>query len=167
MTRKTLNLEPAQREKLLRDLWVLCDARWFLKSTLNLGPEAANKMNLAVVDSFGKTEIGRLITESNCGPIVNIREFQDLLEYASELYFPQDHVYEFEIVDEQTLVGHIMECYVHKAVNKANGTGFYICAAQTRLGAWLKGCGLKGKVEVDKDTQSCNGSCSATFKIQW
>lgn len=167
MTRRALDMEPAQREKLLRDLWVLCDARWFLKSALDLGPEVANKMNLTVVGSFGKTEIGRLLSASNFGPVNDIQDFKELLEYASALYFPPEHVYEFEALDHSTLIGRILDCYVHKAVCEANGTGFYTCAAQTRLNAWLAGCGLKGQVEVDKDTQSCQGSCTATFTIDW
>ncbi len=167
MTPKNLDLAPAQREKLLRDLWVLCDARWFLKLALNLGPQVANKMNLTVVGSFGKTEIGRLLAESNFGPVSNIQELKDLIEYASDLYFPKEHVYRFEAIDDHTLVGHILECYVHKEVSKAGSSGFYECAGETRLNAWLKGCGLEGSVEMDKDIQSCDGRCAATFKIDW
>ncbi len=167
MTQKAASLRPEQREKLLRDLWVLNDARWFLKSALDLGPEAANKLNLTVVDSFGKTEIGRLMVEAGLDPISDIQGFKALLELASELYFPPDHVYAFEAIDENTLRGHVLECYVYKAVTKANGTGFYTCAAETRLGAWLEGCGLHGQVTVDRDTESCNGSCSVTFSIDW
>ncbi len=167
MAQKAINLTPAQREKLLRDLWVLNDARWFLKSTLNLGPEVANQMNQTVVGSFGKTEISRLLAESGFGPVEDIGQFKELVEYASALYFPKEHVYQFEVRDKSTLVGRILECYVHKAVSQAGGIDFYQCAAKTRLRSWLAGCGLAGEVQVSKDTATCEGSCEVTFQIQW
>jgi hypothetical protein len=167
MVLNNLQLTTEQKENLLKDLWMLCDARWFLKSTQSMGPVAANKLNLMVVGSFGKTEIRRLMAETQSGPIGNIQEFKDLLNFASNLYFPKEHVYEFDIIDERTLKGRILECYVHKAVSQSGGTDFYICAGETRLSSWLTGSGLSGRVVADKDTRTCGGSCEFTFTIDW
>ena len=48
------------KENLLRDIWILHDGRWFLKTVEKIGYTAATDLNLSVVKSFAKTEINKL-----------------------------------------------------------------------------------------------------------
>lgn len=69
-------LSSAQRERILRDIWIAHDGRWFLKSAGKLGFDVATQLNLAVTKSFGKTEIRRLLSEIGA---IEIKCIEDLL----------------------------------------------------------------------------------------
>jgi hypothetical protein len=167
MSPKEVKLTPEQKEKLLRNIWLLHDGRWFLKSVEQFGFDTATKLNLVVVESMGKTEMKQLLTETGYGEIKNIEDLKALIEVAAPLYFPEEHKYEIKVMDNNTLVGHVLECYVHKMVSKAGTTGIHQCAARLRFDSWLKGMAIGGEVINAKNTNNCNGTCEIIFKIKW
>jgi hypothetical protein len=133
MTPKEVKLTARQKEKLLRNIWLLHDGRWFLKSVEQFGFDTATKLNLAVVKSIARTEIKQLLAETEFGEVRNMKDLQALMETAALLYFPEEHKYEFKVVDNNTFVGHVLECYVHKMVSKAGMTAIHRCAAKLRF----------------------------------
>jgi len=167
MSVKKGKLTAQQKEKLLRNIWRLHDGRWFLKSVEQFGFDAATKLNLAVVKSIARTEMKQLLAETDFGELKNMKDLQALMETAALLYFPEEHKYEFRVVDSNTFVGHVLECYVHKMVSKAGTTGIHQCAAKLRFDSWCQAMGLDGEVINEKDTGSCNGTCDIIFKIKW
>ncbi len=167
MNPKRAKLTPGQREKLLRDIWILTDGRWFLKSVEQFGFDVATKLNLAVVKSIGKTEMKQLLAETGYGEVKDIEDLKALMEIASSLYFPAEHKYEFKVVDSNTFVGHVLECYVYKMVGKAGTTAIHQCAAKTRFDSWIEAMGLDGEVINEKNTDNCNGTCEIIYKIKW
>jgi len=167
MSVKKGKLTAQQKEKLLRNIWRLHDGRWFLKSVEQFGFDAATKLNLAVVKSIARTEMKQLLAETDFGELKNMKDLQALMETAALLYFPEEHKYEFRVVDSNTFVGHVLECYVHKMVSKAGTTGIHQCAAKLRFDSWCQAMGLDGEVINEKDTGSCNGTCAIIFKIKW
>jgi hypothetical protein len=167
MNPREVKLTSGQKEKLLRNIWLLHDGRWFLKSAEELGFEAATRLNLTVARSIGKTEIKQLLTETNCGEINNIQDLKALIETAASLYFPEEHKYEIRVVDDDTLLGRVLQCYVYKMVSAAGTTEIHQCAGKTRFESWLKAANLNGEVLNDKNTNNCNGRCEFIFKIRW
>ncbi|MBN2463036.1 MAG: hypothetical protein JXB43_05490 [Dehalococcoidia bacterium] len=167
MSSKKVKLTPEQKEKLLRNIWLLHDGRWFLKSVEQFGFDTATELNLAVVKSIAKTEIKQLLAEAGFGEVRSIEDLKALMEIASPLYFPEEHKYEFKVVDDNTFVGHVLECYVHKMVSKAGTTGIHQCAAKLRFESWCQAMGLDGEVVNEKNTNNCNGTCEIIFKIKW
>lgn len=167
MSAQQVELIAEQKEKLLRNIWLLHDGRWFLKSVEQFGFDTATKLNLAVVKSIARTEIKQLLAETDFGEVRNIKDLQSLMEIASLLYFPEEHKYEFEVADNNTFVGHVLECYVHKMVSRAGTTAIHRCAAKLRFDSWCQAMGLNGEVINEKDTSNCNGSCEIIFKIKW
>jgi hypothetical protein len=167
MSPKEVKLTPEQRERILRNIWVSLDGRWLLKSAEKFGFDTATKLNLVVTESIGKTEMKQLIAETGYGEIKNIEDFKALMEIASALYFPEEHKYELKVMDDNTFVGHVLECYVHKMVSKAGTTDIHQCAAQMRFDSWRKAMGIDGEVINEKNTNNCNGTCEITFKIKW
>jgi len=167
MSPREVKLTTEQREKLLRNIWLLHDGRWFLKSVEQFGFDTATELNLAVVKSIAKTEIKQLLAETGFGEVRNIEDLKSLMEIASPLYFPEEHKYEFKVVDNNTFVGHVLECYVHKMVTKAGTTDIHQCAAKLRFDSWCQAMGLDGEVINDKNTNNCNGTCEIIFKIKW
>ncbi len=105
--------------------------------------------------------------ETNFGEVKNMTDLQALMETAALLYFPEEHKYEFKIVDNNTFVGHVLECYVHRMVSKAGTTAIHRCAAKLRFDSWRQAMGLDGEVANEKDTSNCNGTCEILFKIRW
>jgi hypothetical protein len=95
-----------------------------------------------------------------------MRDLQTLMEIAAVLYFPEEHKYEFKIVDNSTFVGHVLECYVHRMVSKAGTTAIHQCAARTRFDSWRQAMGLDGEVINEKDTSNCKGTCEIIFRIK-
>jgi hypothetical protein len=148
-------------------MWVLNDARWFLKSAMELGFDTAMKLDLEVVKSFAKTEMKRFLSETGFGQIKNIEQFKQLFEMIANLYFPEEHKYEIKILDDHSLLGRVLECYVYKAVSKAGVTAAYNCAAKTRFESWLESCELDGEIIADKNTNDCGGTCNIVFRIHW
>jgi len=167
MSPKEVKLTPEQRERLLRNIWVSHDGRWLLKSAEKFGFDTATKLNLVVTESIGKTEMKQLIAETGYGEIKNIEDFKALMEIASALYFPEEHKYELKVMDDNTFVGYVLECYVHKMVSKAGTTDIHQCAARLRFDSWRKAMALGGEVINEKNTNNCNGTCEITFKIKW
>jgi len=167
MSPKEVKLTAGQKEKLLRNIWLLHDGRWFLKSVEQFGFDVATKLNLAVVKSIAITEMKQLLAETDFGEVRDIKDLQALMEIAALLYFPEEHKYEFRIVDDNTFVGHVLECYVHKMVSKAGTTAIHQCAAKLRFDSWCQAMGLNGEVINEKDTSNCNGTCEITFRIKW
>lgn len=143
---KNVNLTPEQRENILRDIWILHDARWFLKSIGEFGFDTATKLNLTVVKSIGKTEIKRLVAATDYGKINNIEDFKAIMEIAAAVYFPEEHKYELKVLDKNSFLGHVLECYVYKNVSKAGTTDIYQCAAKPRFESWLEAFGLEGEI---------------------
>ena len=142
MSAKKVKLTAEQKEKLLRNIWLLHDGRWFLKSVEHLGFDTATKLNLAVVKSIARAEIEQLLAETNFGEVINMRDLQTLMEIAAALYFPEEHKYEFKVVDSNTFVGHVLECYVHKMVSRAGTAAIHQCAAKLRFDSWCQATGL-------------------------
>ncbi|OGN97438.1 MAG: hypothetical protein A2Z77_05260 [Chloroflexi bacterium RBG_13_51_36] len=167
MSSPKIRLAPEQKEKLLRNIWLLHDGRWFLKSVEQFGFDAATKLNLAVVKSIARTEMRQLLAETSFGEVRNTKDLQALMEIASLLYFPEEHKYEFKVLDNNTFVGHVLECYVHKMVSKAGTTAIHRCAARLRFYSWCQAMRLDGEVMNEKDTNNCNGTCDIIFKIKW
>ena len=167
MSVKKGKLTAEQKEKLLRNIWRLHDGRWFLKSVEQFGFDAATKLNLAVVKSIARTEMKQLLSETDFGEVKNIKDLQALMEIAALLYFPKEHKYEFQVVDNSTFVGHVLECYVYKMVSKAGTTAIHQCAAKLRFDSWCQAMGLDGEVINEKDTSNCEGTCDIIFRIKW
>jgi hypothetical protein len=162
-----IKLAPEQKEKLLRNIWIQHDGRWFLKSVEQFGFDTATKLNLAVVKSIARTEIKQLLAETDFGEVRNIEDLKALMEIAALVYFPEEHKYEFKVVDNKTFVGHVLKCYVYKMVSKAGTTPIHRCAAKLRFDSWCQAMGLDGEVINEKDTGNCNGTCEIIFKIKW
>jgi len=167
MSPRKAELAAGQREKLLRSIWLLHDGRWFLKAVEEFGFDAATKLNLAVVRSIASTEMKQLLAEMDFGVVGNMGDFQTLMQVAADLYFPEEHKHEFEVVDNNTFVGHVLECYVHKMVSKAGTAAVHRCAAKLRFDSWCRAMGLDGVVINEKDTNNCNGTCDIIFEIKW
>jgi len=167
MSSKKAKLTREQKERLLRNIWLLQDGRWFLKSVDRFGFDTATELNLAVVKSIARTEMKQLLAETDFGEVRNIKDLQALMETAALLYFPQEHKYEFKVVDSNTFIGYVLECYVHKMVSKAGTTAIHQCAAKLRFDSWCQAMGLDGEVINERDTSNCNGSCEIIFKINW
>jgi hypothetical protein len=156
-----------QREEILRNVWTLHDARWFIKTIERYGLDAANELNRTVIRSMGKTEIKVLMNGSGTKKIADIDQLNALMTTASGLFFPKEHKYEFNILSDNELLGHVIECYVHKNVQKAGIADLYRCAARPRFESWIAAMGLKGQIIQDKDSSSCGGNCGIVFKIDW
>jgi len=167
LSQKEATLAAEQKEKLLRNIWLLHDGRWFLKSVERFGFDTATKLNLAVVKSIARTEMKQLLAETDFGEVSDIQDLRLLMEIGALLFFPEEHKYEFKVVDNNTFVGHVLECYVHKMVSKAGTAAIHQCAAKMRFDSWRQAMGLDGEVINEKDTSNCDGTCEIIFKIKW
>src|SRR4030042_3570917 len=108
MSAKKVKLTSRQKEKLLRNIWLLHDGRWFLKSVMQSGFDTATRLNLEVVESIGKTEMKQLIAETGSGDIKKIEDLKALIELAAPLYFPPEHKYALAIIDDNPLLGRVL-----------------------------------------------------------
>ena len=164
MSMQQIGLTPEQREKVLQDMLVSQDGRWFLKATGDFGFDAATKLNIAVSRSMGKTEMKRLLTETG-HEVKNIEDFKAIMDLLADLYWPEMQKYEFKIIDENTFSGQFFECYVHKMASEAGTKDIHQCAGKYKAEGWVEACGLKAEVIGDKNTNNCDGTCEHIFKI--
>jgi len=167
MNPKEIKLTARHKEKLLRNIWLLHDGKWFLRSVKESGFDTATKLNLALIKSIARMKMKQLLTETNFGEVRNVKDLQAVMEVAALLYFPKEHKYEFRVVDSNTFVGHMLECYVHKMVSEAGTTAIHQCAAKLRFDSWCRAMGLDGQVTNEKNTSDCNGTCEIIFRIKW
>lgn len=156
-----------QKAEILRDIWIAHDGRWFIKTAAAKGFDVATELNLAVQESFGKTEMKRLLKEFGDAKIQNIKDLHRFLMIASEVYCPAAHKYEYKVIAEDKISLRILQCYVRINVRKAGNTQSHTCAARTRFEAWLKGLGLDGEIFSAAKIATCGGSCEFLFKIDW
>ncbi len=160
-------LSSSQRERILRDIWIAHDGRWFLKSAGKLGFDVATQLNFVVTKSFGKTEIKRLLSEIGEIEIKCIEDLKGFLLIATDIYCPVDHQYESSVIDKNNLSVKVLQCYVYKNVSLAGTTDIHQCAGKQRFNSWLEALDLKGTVLNSKNTNDCNGTCEYIFNIQW
>jgi hypothetical protein len=159
-------LNPAEREKLLRDLWVAHDGRWFLRATQEWGFETANRVNQAIIRSMGKKEAKELMDRTGA-QIADIGDIVEIIRMGGEIYWPEEHKYEIKASGDSLILGRVLRCYVWENVNKAGGLLSYHCAAPTRFRGWVDAFGVPGEVIASKDCDECNGSCEISFKFDW
>ncbi len=162
-----LQLTPETRENLLKDMWLAHDSRWFIKTIEEYGLDAANKLNLTVMKSIGKTEIKKLLFLTKRGKIQTVNDLKDVFEQAVELYLPSEHKYQFKIVDQNTIRGDVIDCFIYGHLKKANTVEFYQCPGKIRCDSWIEACGVVGKSKGDCIAQECNGQCTITYEIEW
>jgi hypothetical protein len=160
-------MDTLQKEKLLRNIWILHEARWFIKCLQEFGFDVATKLNLAVARSIGKTEIKQLLAEIGHGQVKNIDDYHELMQIAADLYFPPGHKYEMDIVDKNTYRGRVIECYVYKNVSKAGTVAIHQCASKNRFDGWIEGFGMSGTITCNNNTNTCNGQCEILFHLEW
>jgi uncharacterized protein DUF6125 len=161
------SITDSQKAKLLKDIWIAHDGRWFLKTVVKNGFDTATALNLEVVKSLGKTEIKRLVAELGNIEVKNIEDFEKFMRIAAEVYFPVEHKYEFSVLDNSNLIGKVIQCYVHHNVCLAGTTHIHQCAGKKRFNSWLKALDLEGEVSNTANTDNCNGTCEFVFTIQW
>ena len=166
MSSMRAELSPTEREKLLRDLWVAHDGRWFLAVAAEFGFETANKVNQSILRSMGKKEAKEFMTRTGA-EIANASDFKTFMEMGGAIYWPEEHEYEIEIAGDNLMVGRVLHCYVWENVNKAGGLSFYRCAAPIRFRGWMEGLGIPGEVIATKECDTCNGSCEISFRFDW
>ncbi len=160
-------LTSEKREKLLRDMLVLLDGRWFVKTIQEYGFEAATKLNLAVAESIGKTEMKQLLAVGQFREIKTIEDFKTVMEVFAEVYWPDMQKYEIRIVDKNTLAIAFFECHVHKMTTAAGTKDIHQCAGNTKAKGWFKACGLDVEIKGEKNTNNCDGGCETFFTAQF
>jgi len=148
-------------------MWLLHDSRWFIKIIKAYGFDVANKLNLEINKSIGRTEIKLLLKKLNIQRINNVKEIKKLFDTAVDLYLPNEHQYEFEIYDNNTVLGKVIKCFIYNQLEKAGTTSIYKCPGKIRCDSWLEACGINGESIADKTAQDCNGNCTITYKIKW
>jgi len=159
-------LNPAEREKLLRDLWIAHDGRWFLRAVQEWGFDTANRVNQAIIRSMGKKEAKELMDRTGA-QIADIGDIVEIIKMGGEIYWPEEHEYEIKISGDSLIIGRVLRCYVWENVNKAGGLLSYRCAAPTRFSGWVDAFGVPGEVIASKDCDECNGSCEINFRFDW
>ena len=167
MTGQDFNLTAEQRERILRDLWVLNDGRWFLKTSQEHGFDEATRMNLMVVESFGRTETRMLMEAAGIDGIADAGGLAAYLRLAGELFLPPEHEREFRVIDQDTVLGRVIDCFLYKHLSAAGTTQLHQCGAHARFSAWLKALGLEGRVKTSANSDRCGGSCEIFFHIDW
>ena len=159
------NLSAEKKEIILKDLWLLHDSRWFIKVIEECGFELANKLNLKVNRSMGKTEMKRFIKEVNFREFDDPEKVKDLFNKAVELFLPKDHEYKFEVYDRNTITGRVDKCIIYPQLEKGGTAAIYECPGKQRCDGWLEACGIKGESFSNKTAQTCKGKCEITFKL--
>jgi hypothetical protein len=149
-----------QREKLLREVWWLHDARWFLKVAQEYGFEVANKLNKITVRSMGKTELKKLLSEVGFGEVKGIEDFDRISKIVYGFYFPRPY-YEsvVKVINENSGLCVVAKCYVLGNVKKAGVTDLYDCACDFRIKGWLEACNLEGEVKILKSMKKGDPTC--------
>ncbi|MGD0765224.1 MAG: DUF6125 family protein [Dehalococcoidia bacterium] len=159
-------LKPEERAKLLRDLWIAHDGRWFLKIAEEFGFDTANRINQAIIRSMGKKEAKELMIRTGAR-IANIDDVKRFLEMGGDIYWPEEHKREMEVIGDSVILGRVLQCYVWSNVNKAGGLSAYRCAAVIRFRGWVDAFGVPGEVTGSSECDKCNGSCDISFKFDW
>lgn len=167
MNQKKVKLTPKQKEKLLRNIWLLHDGRWMLKSAEEFGFNAATQLNLSVQKSIAKTEIKVLLAEIGWRKVKNIETLKTVIDITLHLYTPEGHKTDVKVMGNDTMVLYTWDCYVHKMVGQAGNIGIHQCSSRVRCESWLKGMELNGEVINKLNINNCNGACENLFKIQW
>jgi len=144
-----------QKTEILRDIWIAHDGRWFIKTAAGKGFDVATELNLAVQESFGKTEMRRMLKEFGGVKVKNIKDLHWFLVTASDVYCPVEHKYEYKVIDENILSLKILQCYVHINVSLAGNAEIHTCAARIRFEAWLKGLRLNGEIINSAQIATC------------
>ena len=167
MSSMRAELSPTEREKLLRDLWVAHDGRWFLAAAAEFGFDTANRLNQAVVRSMGKKEAREFMIRSGA-EIANASDFKEFLEMAGALYWPEEHKTEIEIVDGQP--GDRARPALLRVGERQQGRRDVTSTAARRpsvSAAGWRASAFPARSSATSECDTCNGSCDISFRFDW
>ncbi len=115
-------LTAAQREHLLREMWMDHDGRWFLKVAERYGFEEANALNAVAGRSVARTGMRKLMALLGEERVRDVRHLRDLMEIAYDLYYPPPLCdVSFECIGENAIRATYRKCPVMDRVRNGGG----------------------------------------------
>ncbi len=155
----TLDLDPIERESLIRRCWYSHDALWFRTVSDALGIDAANRLNRATLRNQGRIEARRLLRALG---IETARSIDDMLHLLRAgccelLVTPPDIEAVFSAVDDHSYEVRVERCFVHERVVRSGFADRYDCAVFDRFFGWHAGAGLP--LATEPDTERCRMAC--------
>ena len=160
------SLSPAQREHLLREMWMDHDGRWFLKVAERNGFDEANELNRAASISVAKTGMRKLIAMLGEGRVRDVKHLRDLMELAYGLYYPPPICdVSFECVGERQIRATYRKCPVMDRIEKGGGMKNYTCGCPNAFQGWLAAVDMPGTVQIRRSVPAGAACCEVLVEI--
>ena len=169
MVKKVDLLSPIKNEQrmdILRKTWLSHDARWQMAVFQECGWEKGNKLNQDVSRDIGKGMMHRLMKALGISKVNNIEELQALCSAAMELYYPPPNfVYQFERLNDTTILGIIKSCGSYENVKKAGVLDNYECGCFAMRSGWYESLGLEAQEKLGKCLKKGDDVCEISLIV--
>lgn len=160
-------LTAAQREQLLREIWLDHDGRWFLKVAERYGFEVANEINRAAGRSVARKAMQRLMAELRADGVKDLARLRDLFEIAYELFHPPPRCDVSFVCEGTTRIRAIYrKCPVMERIELGGGMANYVCGCPSAFEGWLAAVQLPGSVRIVQSVPEGAGECEVWIDLE-
>jgi hypothetical protein len=161
------SLDKNQLRGVLLKNWMSHDALWYQEVAHNFGMAAASPMNLRVCRKLGQIEFKRLMKVLDASPPTSMDEFQELFEFARQIFVPDFMSFEIDYPEKNVQRFKVLECFAHRGMEKAGLLPEYECGIFERIAGWIDAMNLKFSVipDLSRCLKYCGKKCEVTIKF--
>lgn len=148
--------------------WMTHDAMWLYHCMQELGPEMANKINIASVRSMSLVEIKRILKlmGRNSEPVQTFDELKEIIDTTYKLILPEFMKLYYGFPEKNLFRGGFHECFAYEGMKKFGMIGVYQCGILERVKGWFDGLGVKYEMtpEISGCLMHSSGNCEVVFR---
>jgi hypothetical protein len=148
--------------------WMTHDAMWLYHCMQELGPEKANKINMAAVRSMSFIEIKRIskLMDRNSESVQTFDELKDIIDTTYKLIQPEFMKLYYGFPEKNLFKGGFHECFAYEGMKKFGMVGVYQCGILERVKGWYDGLGVKYEMfpEISGCLMHSRGKCEVEFR---
>ncbi len=135
-------LDRDELRRILIQNWMIHDGLWYNEVASRFGMGEASPMNIRVCRRLGSIEFSRLMKMAGASAPTSMLEYQELLDLGADVFVPEFQTLNVEYPGDDTQVFHMLECFAHKAMEKAGLLPDYECGIFERIEGWFDAMGL-------------------------
>jgi hypothetical protein len=156
------------REEIVRRCWYSHDGHWYESVAVELGMDAANRLNRKALRRQGASEARRLRKALGAPTIGGLDDFLRLLDALASVLVPAPTAVRIERTGERSYAIHVDRCFVHETVVRAGNPESYQCAVFDRIAGWHDGAGLPLADEPPglRCAKATGGACHRTLHLR-
>ena len=167
-------LNKKEMVEFLGKCWMSHDGVWFMNCAMELGMDAANRLNKAAIRSLAPIEIDRFRKGLGMagGPLKNYRQVQGFFQGVGEVAIPDFMGARLAFSDKEDIRWGFDNrgCFAWRGMTRMKVIGEYECGVLYRIRCWLDALGVDYEMTPEVNGVCIDpeqGGCSGVFCLRF